>query len=377
MIQKAFKYRIFPTNTQQEAIAQTFGCCRFIYNNGLAEKVRVYEESGKSVSCHDLIKRLPDLKHEFPWLKDTYSQALQMSLRNLDNAFTKFFKKTGGFPKFKSRKNNNQSCQFPQGVKVNFEDKTIYFPKIGHIRLKLSGNTRTFDGKMKTVTLRQTPSGKYFVSILVEIDQEFPKKPTITLETTVGVDVGLKTFATLSTGEKIEHPKALKKSLRKLKRLQQQVARKKKGSSNRSKARKCLAKLHEHVSNQRKDFLHKVSHQLTSENQAATIAMEDLHVAGMIKNHNLAQAIADSAWSTFDQFVHYKCEWRGKNHLHIGRFEPSSKLCSVCGYINTGLTLKDREWMCPQCNTTHDRDVNAAVNIQKFAVHPQNLVGVT
>lgn len=228
MIQKAFKYRIFPTNTQQEAIAQTFGCCRFIYNNGLAEKVRVYEETGRSVSCHDLIKRLPGLKQEFPWLKDTYSQALQMALRNLDNAFTKFFKKTGGFPKFKSRKNNDQSCQFPQGVKVDFETRTIYFPKIGKVRLKMRGNTHTFEGKTKTVTLRRTPSGKYFVSILVEVDQELPKKPTIALETTVGVDVGIKTFATLSTGEKIEHPKTLKKSLKKLKRLQRQVSRKKK-----------------------------------------------------------------------------------------------------------------------------------------------------
>lgn len=377
MIQKSFKYRIFPTTEQQEVIFQTFNCYRFVYNNGLAEKVRVYEETGKSVSCHDLIKRLPELKQEFPWLKDVYSQTLQMALRNLDNAFTKFFKKTGGFPKFKSRKSNNQSCQFPQGVKMNFETQKIYFPKIGHVYFKMRGNTHTFNGKIKTVTLRQTPSGKYFVSILVEVNQELLKKPTITLETTVGIDVGIKTFATLSNGEKIDHPKTLKKSLKKLKRLQRQMSRKEKGSNNRDKARKRLAKLHEHISNQRKDFLHKISHKLTSTNQVETIAMEDLHVAKMVTNHYLAQAIADSAWSTFNKFVAYKCDWRGKNHIHIGRFEPSSKLCSVCGYINTELMLKDRKWICQQCKTIHDRDVNAAINIQKFAVHPQNLVGLT
>lgn len=377
MIKKAFKYRIFPTDNQRTAIAKNFGCCRFVYNNGLAEKIKVYEETGQTVSCHDLIKRLPVLKQEYPWLKEACAQSLQMALRNLDNAFTRFFKKQAGFPKFKSRKQHHQSCQYPQDVKVDFENKTVSFPKIGRVRLKMRKKTHIFDGKIKTVTLRQTPSGKYFVSILVELDQELPEKPPIDLKTTVGLDMGIKTFATLSTGEKIEHPKTLKKSLKKLKRLQRQLSRKRKGGQNRAKARKRLAKLHEHVSNQRKDFLHKVSHQLTSENQAATIAMEDLHVAGLVKNHKLAQAIADSAWSMFDEFVAYKCEWRGKNHVHIGRFEPSSKVCSVCGYVNTELALKDRTWTCPDCSTVHDRDHNAAMNIKKFAVHPQNLVAVT
>ena len=340
MIHKAFKYRVFPTDEQQEAITKTFGCCRFVYNWGLSEKIRIYEQKGKTVSCFDLIKRLTLLKQEYPWLKDVYSQALQMSLRNLDNAFTKFFKKTGGFPKFKSRKNHHQSCQFPQGVKVDFKNKTLYFPKIGHVRMKLRGNTRIFDDKMKTVTLRQTPSGKYFVSILVEVEQEIQKKPHIQLNTTVGIDMGVKTFATLSTGEEIEHPKTLKRSLEKLKRLQRQLSNKKKGGKNREKARKKLAKLHEHVSNQRKDFLHKVSHRLTSENQAETIAMEDLHVAGMVKNHKLAQAIADSAWGMFDEFVAYKCDWRGKNHIHIHHFAASSRICSICGWYNHELTLK-------------------------------------
>ncbi len=377
MIHKAFKYRIFPTDEQQEAIAKTFGCCRFVYNWGLAEKVKAYEETKTSVSCHDLIKRLTVLKQEKPWLKEVYSQALQMSLRNLDNAFTRFFKKLGGFPTFKSRKNHNQSCQFPQGVKINFKDKMVYFPKIGHVRLKMRKNTHTFDGKIKTVTLRQTPSGKYFVSLLVELDQELPKKPPITLETTIGLDMGIKAFVTLSTGETIEHPKTLKRSLKKLKRLQRQLSRKHKGGKNRDKARKRVAKLHEHVSNQRKDFLHKVSHRLTSESQAATIAMEDLHVAGMVKNHKLAQAISDSAWGMFDEFVAYKSDWRGKNHLHIHRFAASSRICSICGWYNHNLTLKDRVWTCGGCGNIRDRDVNAAENIRVWGVHPQNLVGMT
>jgi putative transposase len=377
MLRKTFTYRIFPTAEQQRIIAKTFGCCRYVYNWGLAEKIKTYETTKATLSCVDLIKRLTALKQEFPWLKEVYSQALQMSLRNLDNAFTRFFKKQSGFPKFKSRKNYHQSCQFPQGVKVNFDEKTVYFPKIGHIRLKLRKGTHTVDGKIKTVTLRQTPSGKYFTNILVEYNQSVPSKPSIVLETTIGIDMGIKIFATLSTGETIEHPKTLKQSLKKLKRLHRQLSRKHKGGQNRSKARKRLAKLHEHVKNQRKDFLHKVSHRLTSENQADTIAMETLHIAGMIKNHKLAQAIADSAWGLFDQFVAYKCDWRGKNHVHIGRFAASSRICSLCGWYNAELTLKDRTWICNECGNVRDRDLNAAENIKVWGVYPQNLIGLT
>lgn len=374
MRQQAFKYRVYPTSEQQTAIAKAFGCCRFVYNYGLDLKVKTYEQTGENLSCFDLIKRLPALKEEFEWLREVGSQSLQMALRNLDNAFLRFFQKKGGFPKFKSRKNHNQSCQFPQGVKVDFEAKTVYLPKIGHVRLKLRKLTHRFDGKIKTVTLRQTASGKYFLSILVERDLDNPTPPHITRDDTLGIDVGIKVFATLSTGEEIQHPKTLKRSLARLKRLQRAVSRKQKGSNNRDKARRKLAKLHEHVANQRKDFLHKVSHRLTSENQAGTIAMEDLHIAGMVKNHKLAQAISDSAWGMFDDFISYKSAWRGKNHLHIGRFEASSKICSVCGWRKPDLTLKDREWVCGGCGSLRLRDRNAAENIQNFAVHPQNMI---
>lgn len=371
---QAFTYRIYPTAAQQTAIAQQFGCCRFVYNNGLELKVKTYEQTGETLSCFDLIKRLPSLKQDHPWLRDADSQALQMALRNLDNAFLRFFQKQGGFPKFKSRKHSPQSCQFPQRVKVDFAAKMITFPKIGHVRLKLRKLTHRFDGKIKTVTLRQTPSGKYFVSVLVERPLDNPPLPPVTRDATLGIDVGIKDFAILSTGEKIAHPKTLKRSLRALKRLQRAVSRKVKGSQNRNKARRQLAKRHEHVANQRKNFLHQLSHRLTNENQVTSIATEDLHIRGMIKNHRLAQAIADSAWGMFDAFLTYKCVWRGKHHLHIGRFEPSSKTCSCCGAIYTGLTLKVRQWTCAACGVTHDRDVNAARNIRNFAVHPQNVI---
>ena len=374
MRQQAYKYRIYPNLEQQELISKHFGSCRFIYNWALDYKVKIYEQIGKNISCFDLINNLPQLKKDHEWLKEVDSQCLQMSLRNLDNAFLKFFKKQAGFPKFKSRKNHNQSCQFPQRVKVDFENKTIYLPKIGYIRLKLRKLTRRFEGKIKTVTLRQTVSGKYFVSILVERDIENPIPRKIKKETTVGIDVGIKVFATLSNGEEVEHPKTLKKLLHKLKFLQRRVSRKKKGSNNREKARKKLAKLHEHIANKRKDFLHKLSHRLVNDNQIETIAMEDLSIQEMLKNHQLAQSISDSGWGIFDTFIAYKCLWNGKNHVHIGRFDASSKICSICGWIKTDLTLKDREWVCGGCGTLRLRDLNASENIRNFAIHPQNLI---
>lgn len=190
MRQQAYKYRIYPTAEQQETIAKAFGCCRFVYNYGLDLKVKTYEQTGVNLSLFDLCKRLPALKQEFEWLHDAYSQSLQMTLRNLDNAFLRFFKKQGGFPKFKSRKNHNQSCQFTQHVKIDFETKTVYLPKIGHVRLKLRKLTHRLEGKIKTVTLRQTASGKYFVSMLVERAIENPTPPPITREDTLGIDVG-------------------------------------------------------------------------------------------------------------------------------------------------------------------------------------------
>jgi putative transposase len=307
MVKKAFQYRIYPNTKQRDKIAQQLGCCRFVYNWALNKKIEAYQTEQKTLSCFELTKQLTQLKkqEEYSWLKDVDSQALQMSLRNLDNAFTKFFREKAGFPKFKSKRYPVQSCQYPQRVKVDFDHQTVYLPKIGNVKTKLH---RMFEGKVKTVTLRRTATGKYFISILVETSDNIPEKPEITFDTTIGVDLGIKDFAILSTGEKYENPKYLKKSLDKLKRLQQLVSRKQKGSQNRKKAVKRLAKQHEKVRNQRKDFLHRITYRLTHNNTIESIALETLNVNGMIKNHCLAQAISDVSWSQFNDFLEYKAE---------------------------------------------------------------------
>lgn len=369
---KAFKYRLYPTEEQKTSLAQHFGCVRWVYNWGLGKRKTAFEQEKQSISCNDLIKQLPILKQsqETAWLKDVYSQTLQSSLRNLDSAYKRFFKakshgKHGGFPRFKS-KHDRQSCQFPQGVSLDWNASVLSIPKIGMVEAVFS---RRFAGNIKTVTISRTPTGKYFASILVETPEIAPPKALIDPITAVGIDVGLKDFATLSTGEKIANPKHLKKSLKRLKYLQYKHSKKAKGGKNREKARKRLAKQYEAVTNQRNDFLHKVSTRIVRENQ--TVCVENLNIAGMMKNHNLAQAIGDVSWSSFVSMLEYKCAWSGKNFVQIGRFEPSSKLCP-CGRRNEALTLADREWTC-DCGLTHDRDILAACNIKKFAF--QKLVG--
>lgn len=368
---KAYKYKLEPTTEQKILLEKHIGSCRYIYNWALSLKVKSYEETGKSISQFDINKRITSLKVENKWLSEVNSQSLQGMTRNLESAFTKFFREKKGFPKFKSKRNPVQAFPVPQHYFVNFETCTVKLPKIGEIKAKLH---RNFTGELKTATVSKTCTGKYFISILVENNEEFPTKQVFSESTTIGVDVGIKDFAVLSTGEKVENPKYLKNSLKRLKVLQRRVSRKQKGSKNRAKAKQRLAVLHEKITNQRNDFQNKLSFKLVSENQA--IALETLNVKGMQKNHHLAQAIGDSAWSSFITKLEYKAEWLGKTILRIGQFEPSSKLCSVCGFHNSELTLKDREWICPDCKTKHDRDINAAINVKKFALIDQNLIGV-
>nr|WP_246589354.1 transposase [Methanofollis formosanus] len=346
--------------------------CRFVYNNSLEQKIRAYEQEGRKLSCFDLNNRLPALKDEHPWLKDVNSQSLQSANKNLDNAFTRFFREKKGFPRFKSKKNPLQSFQVPQSYSVDFDQRWIKLPKISKIRTIFH---RVFTGKMKYATVSVTSTGKWFVSILVDDGKNEPEPAPFSLDTTLGIDVGLKDFATFSIGEKIENPRHLKNSLQRLKVLQRRMSRKKKGSKNREKAIQKLARCYEKVANQRNDFLHKISFRVVSENQA--IAVESLNVGGMMKNHHLAQGIEDVSWSTFFTMLEYKCRKYGKTLLKIGRFDPSSKICNTCGYLKRDLTLSDREWVCPECGTHHDRDINAAINIKKFALQEQNLVGVS
>jgi putative transposase len=368
---KAFKFRLYPTTTQAVQLNQHIGSCRFVYNWALDQKIKTYEQTGNSISRFDLNKLIPVLKTSNEWLGEVNSQSLQGMTKQVESAFTRFFREKNGFPKFKSKKNPIQSFPVPQHYFVNFENNTVKLPKIGEIKTVLH---RRFEGELKTATVSRTCKGHYYISILVEDDKELPLKHEFSVSTAVGIDVGIKDFAVLSTGAKIENPKYLKNSIKRLKTLQKRVSRKQKGSKNRAKAKQRLAVLHEKITNQRNDFQNKLSFRLISENQA--VALETLNVKGMVKNHCLAQAISDSAWSSFVTKLEYKAEWFGKTILKIGRFEPSSKLCNVCGFHNKELQLKDREWVCPDCKTKHDRDINAAINIKKFALIDQNLIGL-
>jgi len=367
---KAYKYRIYPNKKQKEMIKVHFGACRFVYNWALEQKIKTYQQTKKSISRFDLQRILVhEVKPSNEWLKKANSQALLASLVNVESAFTKFFREKTGFPRFKSKKNPVQAYQMPQHYTVDFDRNLIKLPKIGEVKAVLH---RRFEGAMKTATISRSSTGKFYISILVDNGKEIPQKQEMSESSTVGIDVGIKDFAILSKGEKVENPKYLKNSLKRMKCLQKRVSRKVKGSKNRNKARHKLSKIHEIISNQRNNFQHQISSKLISENQA--IALETLNVKGMIKNHCLAQSISDAGWRSFVLKLEYKAEWLGKTILKIGRFEPSSKICNICGYYNSSLTLKDREWICLNCKTKHDRDINAAINIKKFSLQDQNLI---
>lgn len=355
---KAYKYRLYPNNSQKELINKHCGSVRFLYNLALETKTTAYLGNKVNLSRYDLQKQLVGLKKELPWLKETNSQSLQSALINLDEAYKKFFR-GAGFPKYKS-KHGNHSFHVPQNVKI--EGNKLVIPKFKEgIEIVLHRETK---GVIKSVTISKTPTGKYFASILCETGEECKPKPIITEETTVGVDLGIKDFGVTSEGEVINNPKLLRNSIDRLKVLQRKASKKQKVSQNRKKANKRVALLHEKIKNQRQDFLHKVSSRLVSENQ--TICLEDLAVKNMVKNHKLAQAISDVSWSEFNRMIKYKSEWYGVNILRIGRFTPSSKTCE-CGKINKDLKLSDRVWTC-ECGVVNERDHLAARNIKKFAL---------
>jgi len=359
--QKAFKFRLYPNNSQQAELAKQFGSARFVYNHYRAVREGFYIDCGSGLTYNDCANDLTQqLKVDYPWLKEADSQALQQALKDLDRAYVNFFEGRADYPNFHG-KHDKQSIRYPQRFKVN--DRRVYLPKVGWVKTVFH---RPIDGLMKNCTVTRTKSGRYFVSIQVEMELPDPTPKTLA----VGIDLGLTTFAALSTGEKIEKPRHLYRSQRRLAIRQRRLSRKVKGSKHRNHARLPVAVLHERVANQRKDFQHKLSRELVD--RFGSISFESLNVAGMVKNHNLAKAISDASWSQFVGFCEYKQAWANGQVLRVDRFFPSSKLCSDCGEKHKNLTLNIRQWVCINCGVIHDRDTNAAVNILN-----QTTVGAT
>lgn len=357
LILKAFKFRLCPNKEQQEQLACQFGACRFVWNYYLRQRIDHYAETGEGLNYYDNSRDLTQLKRQpdYEWLREANAQSLQQSLQDLSVAYTNFFAKRAKFPRFK-RKKARQSFRVPQSFRV--EGNHLIIPKVSAIKMTVH---RSIEGRMKSVTISHTPSGKYFASILCEVEMPEPEYEG----REIGIDLGLSHFIVTSEGKKIKAPQFFRKAERKLAHLQRILSRRQKGSKGREKARLAVARQREHIANQRADFLHKLSRRLVDENQV--IGIETLNVKGMMHNHQFAKSISDAGWGEFVRQLAYKGNWYGCHIRKVDRFFPSSKRCHICGHINEGLRLSDREWTCPKCKAIHDRDVNAAINVLTFS----------
>lgn len=368
---RAYKYRLLPTDEQKLILDNYFGAVRFVYNLALETKSYAWQSARTTLSEFDLINQLPDLKEQAEWLKDVPAQSLCLTVSDLSTAFKNFFKHGQRYPRFKKRR-GVQSFRISQSISIN--GSKIHLTKIKWVQFVKHRPLPS--GKIKSATITKTPTGKYFVGILIDTDEQVMQLKPVVARTTVGIDVGLKSFAVLSDGGEIDNPKHFGKMLSRLRVEERALSRRfkrgaKEQSNNYHKQKLVVAKLHEKITHRRNDFLQKTSTAIVK--QYDTICLEKLNVAGMMQNQNLSKAIGDAGWYSFNRMIEYKAKWLGKNVVYINRFTPSSKTCSSCETINKELKLSDRVWTCDNCGSSHDRDLNAAINIKNFGLRSQPL----
>ena len=357
---KGMKYRLYPTREQEVLLAKSFGCARYAYNWTIDVRSDAYAKGRKTPSRFDLDKLMTAEKKVRPWLSEVSDWVLKEAISHACLAYENFFAKRAGFPRFKSRRDAMQSATWRRPTVKG--KNHVFVPKVGIIRFR---EHRPLEGDIKTVTVSRHASGRYYICFQIDDGRECTPKPK-RAATAVGVDVGIESFCTLSTGEKVANPRLRKSSQARIAKLQKKLARQRKGSNRYKETKRRLAREHEKIADARREFLHVLSTRLVDENQV--IAVENLNVKGMLSNRRLASYIADASWAEFFRMLEYKCEWKGVHLLSCGRFEPSSKMCSACGRIQKDMPLSVRSWKCPECGKRHDRDVNAAVNILNFAV---------